>query len=131
MFIRPSPPKNLRAIALAVVWAMGFFVLGYFSLTLTRDARVCLVLLAGAIIPFGITARSIGRGVLRGIGLGIAAGAGMAWGMLVARIAPPAKLDQLALKFFLAAVFLATAIASLFALLAQRHHRRTEREWDN
>jgi hypothetical protein len=118
----------LRAIAVAVVWAMGFFVLGYFGLTLSRDARVCLVLLAVAIIPFGATAASVVRGVLRGIGLGIAAGAGMAWGMLVTRIAPPATLDQLALKFFLAAVLLATAVAALFAIFAQRRRRSVEHE---
>jgi hypothetical protein len=108
-----------------LVWASAFFVVGYASLTLSRDARISIIILAATIIPFGATAASVPRGLLRGLGLGMASGAGTVWGMLVSKAARPADLDRVALTWFLAAVFLATAIASLFAIFAQRRRRMT------
>lgn len=129
------PPRNpvarvIRTLAVSAVWLCGFFLLGYFPILLARDVRVGLVILATAAIPFGATARGARRGAFRGLGLGLAAGAGIIWGMLVTKAAPPADLDRLALTYALAAVFLTTAVASLFALLAQRRRRILDQSWD-
>ncbi len=123
--------KILRRGAVCIVWASAFFLLGYFSVTLIGDVRVGLVILAGGAIPFGITARSALRGLGRGVGLGLAAAAGIIWGMLVARAAPPESFDRIAVTYAVSAMFLASAAASLFAALAQRRRQMIERSWQD
>ncbi|MGA2266168.1 MAG: hypothetical protein ABSH10_07035 [Phycisphaerae bacterium] len=126
-FARRPLPQSIRAVMVGLVWASAFFVLGYASLTLGHDPRISTIVLAAAIIPFGATAASVPHGLLRGLGLGVADGVGMAWGMLLSKgkIAPPDQMDRLVLTWFLAAAFLATAVASLFAIFAQRRRRMT------
>jgi hypothetical protein len=128
---RSAAGRIVRQVGVAVIWASGFFLVGYFALTLARDVRVALVALAAVIIPFGATARSVWRGLARGVGLGLAAAAGMVWGMLITRAAPPETFDRVAATYALAAVFLAAAIASLFALFAQRRRRLVQRRWED
>lgn len=130
MAARGALRKTVRRVAVWVVWVSAFFLLGYFSVTLAHDVRVALVVLATAVIPFGATARSVLGGLARGGGLGLAAGAGIIWGMLVAKAVPPASFDRIAFTYAVSAVFLASAIASLFAIFAQRRRQVTERSWD-
>ena len=121
--------KTLRSVAVRLVWAAVFFLLGYFCLTLARDVRVCLVILAAVIIPFGVASRSVLGGLLRGGGLGLATGAGIIWGMLVTKPVPPGAFDRTALTYAVSAVVLASAVAALFAILAQRRRRLTQQSW--
>jgi O-antigen/teichoic acid export membrane protein len=127
---RGAARKIVRRLAVAVVWASGFFLVGYFSVTLAHDVRVAMVVLAAAIIPFGATARSVLRGLARGGALGLAAGAGIIWGMLIAKAAPPETFDRIAVTYAVAAVFLAAAVASLFAIFAQGRRRRAQQRWE-
>ena len=123
-------PKALRAVAVAIVWGAGAFLLGYFGFGYAHDVRVPLVALAAAVVPFGATARSTARGLARGVGLGLMAAGGIVWAMLVGpKTIPPQDFDRIALTYAAAAVFLAAAVASLLALLAERRRRRTRRTW--
>lgn len=131
MATRYAMTRIVRRVAMATLWASGFFLLGYFSMTLGRDVRVPLVALAAATIPFGMTARSVLAGMLRGAGLGLAAGLGIIWGMLVAKAIAPAVFDRTALTWAISAVFLAAAIASLFAIFAQRRQQKTRQSWED
>jgi len=128
MPIRPWQ-KIARVVALAILWATVFFVAGYFPVLLTRDARASMVVLAGAAIPFGMTARSVRRGLVRGVCYGLVGGAGMAWALIVGRIGRPELLDLDAAILGTAVVAETAVICVLFAYLAQRRRHRLEERW--
>ena len=82
---------------------------------------------ACAIIPFGIRSHSLPGGVLRGAGLGLAAGSSLI--SALRGLIPPQDFARYAATYSLAMVALTTAVALLFAYLAQRRRRMMEDSW--
>ncbi len=122
--------RSARAVGIAFLAGGVCFAAGYYATLLTGDGRAAMIVMAALAIPLGITARSVTRGVIRGVYCGLAGGAGLVWALLVGRLVPPETLDQVAAVWSAGVTFLTTAVCVVFAQLAKRRRERMEEEWD-
>ncbi len=120
---RRAPNTTYRRIA-RISWSIAaFFALGYFPTMLMRGVQqvgppvVSMASAACLIVPFGSTARSVLRALLRGAGLGAVCGAGI-WAALVQGLVDETLADK-AMGYIPATTVLCAAVAALFAHLAE------------
>ncbi len=124
--------KKYSNLAIAIIFSVAaFLAIGGLPLMFMGNhalaVHVSLVAAACAIIPFGIRSHSLVEGILRGAGLGLTAGASMI--SALQGLIPPQDFARCAATYFLAMAALTTAVALMFAFLAQRRRRMMEDSW--
>jgi hypothetical protein len=128
---KPTRKKYSNRLMTIIFSVAAFLAIGGLPLMLLRNhalaVQVSLVAAACAIIPFGIRSHSLPGGVLRGAGLGLAAGSSLI--SALRGLIPPQDFARYAATYSLAMVALTTAVALLFAYLAQRRRRMMEDSW--
>jgi hypothetical protein len=130
---RTSAYTRSRALSKRItraLWACGgFFAIGYFPMALFGNPVAPMAIAACATIPFGSTARSVVRGLLRGLGLGVVAGLAV-FGVLVrGRILPEAYVARLAAGYVFGTAAMCGVVGALFAHVARKRRRRIDEEW--
>jgi len=131
-FLHPSKPMY-RRIRSAVLWAMGYFAIGYVPTLYLQDPRASMVIAASAAIIVGVRALSPGRGILAGALCGIVGGAAIMRALgdlgLVLSDQPPDAQGR-SWIYIVATALLSGAVAGIFAVLARRRRAIAAAQWD-
>ncbi len=125
-------PRGKRStgwrVSVALWSAAGFFAAGYFPTLYLGQPVGAFVLAVCGVIPFGGSAKTVRGGVLRGAGLGAAAGFGMIAALTFLRKQPLPEPTLAALAG--GTIGFCAAAAGLFAHLSARRRRAIERKWE-
>ncbi len=112
---------------LYVLIVAGFFLAGFGPEFFLGLPSIGIAMAVAGIIPFGSTARSLGRALGRGVVLGAIAGVGLTLALGIARQGDlPGSHAAVHISF---TAILSTAVAGLFFRLAQRRKRLIDDQW--
>ncbi|MFA6134270.1 MAG: hypothetical protein WC869_09685 [Phycisphaerae bacterium] len=132
-------PKKVTDTIVAMIL---FLAVGFFPAALTHNfsaAKASLALSVCAMIPYGITSRTIRQGLLRGLGLGLMAAAGLLAALIAeAQRGPnpgaaplPLPSDRIITVFAVGLSAMCGLVGTVFARASQRRRQEAERSWKN
>jgi len=127
---RPGSKRKRRSKAMKVIYTIvGVFALGCFpAYYLPRNGgpQVSMVLLSLLVIPYGSRSKTVFRGVLTGMSIGLWGGVTIA-SALMNRHAATGRV--VAVSVF-GTAFLCTAICGLFAYTAKKRAAGVDQQWN-
>jgi len=125
---RGQPKKRLSRFKIICLSAAGFFALGYVPTFFAKAPVISMTAATCLVIPFGSRCKRLWQAVLWGVGLGLAAGAGIfsAWSYG----APlEGEASNLAMIYVAATTGMCLAAAMMFCYVAEKRRRMLEEGW--
>ena len=129
---RRSNRRRRRKSLMVLYSVMGFFALGYFPTVVLREKfgpQLSMIVVACAIIPFGVRSRSVLVGLARGAGLGLLGGAAIPVALIQRFAIPPDQIERTTALYTFATSMLCAVIGGLFAHMARKRRERIDAEW--
>ena len=113
-----------------IFWSLaGFYSLGYFPTAMFHNPIISMSAAACVIIPYGGRCNKLRQAMIRGLGLGFVAGAGIWSALLGGRELPP-ELARMSYVYIGATSFMCFAVAVVFCRIARRRRQELQKGWD-